>query len=93
MTQYSFVTKPVSDAEFFKLLSVRCQGCCKVLVFCAQSEWIPGEEPVGPNKHPDQSKTLKRQKTVQKLYGCQHEAISMKLSRELCMRITHLTKL
>lgn len=80
---YSFVTKPVSDAEFFKSLSVHCQGCCKVLVFCAHSEWLPGEEPVGQNKHRVHSKTLKKaRKTVQKLYRCGHKVSSVKSSRE-----------
>lgn len=48
-----------SDAEFFKTLSVQHQGCCKVLVFCTQSEWLLGEEPVGQNKHSVQNTTLK----------------------------------
>lgn len=47
-----------------------CQGCCSVLVFSTQTEWLLGAEPVGENQHPGQSKTLK---TAWKVYTCRHE--------------------
>lgn len=63
----STVTKPVSDGEFFQQLSVYWQGCCKVPVFCTQTEWLLGSEPAGQNKDSVQSQILK---TVQKVYEC-----------------------
>lgn len=49
---YSFVNKPVSDAEFSNRYLCIAKGAARSSYFCAQSKWLLGEEPVGQNKHP-----------------------------------------